>query len=168
MHIRRELKTVKILILIFMWSNVRGFGRFFMLLMNYLIFFCEIQPKWNFFWWTNQFWCEFLVYILITLFSSLLFFQQAGSMPGDALWAGSQWDHGCHPSYLKTVSQQVVCRIRTHSLRFSAPNTAILVGIMQIHTNFGCLKWLVKMVNHQKILYLGTFSLVALIDSKKF
>ncbi len=44
---------------------------------------------------------------------------------------------GCHPSFLKTVSQQVVCRIRTHSLRFLTPNTAILVGIIQIHTNFG-------------------------------
>jgi hypothetical protein len=31
------------------------------------------------------------------------------------------------------------------------PNTAILVGIIQIHTNFGCLKWL----NHQKFSYLG-------------
>ncbi len=49
---------------------------------------------------------------------------------------------GCHPSYLETVSQQVVCRIRTHSLRFLTPNTAFLVRIIQIHTNFGCLKWL--------------------------
>ncbi len=62
---------------------------------------------------------------------------------------------GCHPSYLRTVSQQVVCRIRTHSLRFLIPNTVILVGIIQIHTNFGCLKWLVKTVTHQKIFYLG-------------
>jgi hypothetical protein len=37
---------------------------------------------------------------------------------------------GCHPSYLKTVSQQVVCGIRTHSFRFLTPNTAILVGKM--------------------------------------
>jgi hypothetical protein len=47
----------------------------------------------------------------------------------------------CHPSYLKTVSQLVVSRIRTHSLRFLTPNTAVLVEIIQIHTNFGCLKW---------------------------
>jgi hypothetical protein len=33
---------------------------------------------------TNHLWCEFLVIILTTLFSSLLFFQQAGSMPGGA------------------------------------------------------------------------------------
>ncbi len=44
--------------------------------------------------------------------------------------------------YLKIVSQQVVCRIRTHSLRFGTPNTAFLVRIIQMHTNFGCLKWL--------------------------
>ncbi len=37
---------------------------------------------------------------------------------------------GCHPSYLKTVSQQVVYRSRTHSLRHQF--------------------WLVKMVTHQK------------------
>jgi hypothetical protein len=85
---------------------------------------------------TNHFWCEFLVYIWITLFSSLLFFQQAGSMPGDALWAGkvNEIMPGCHPSYLKTVSQQVVCWIRTHFLRFLTPNTAVLVRIIQIHT----------------------------------
>jgi hypothetical protein len=35
----------------------------------------------------------------------------------------------------------VVNRIRTHSLRLLTPNTAILVRIIQIHTNFGCLKW---------------------------
>jgi hypothetical protein len=35
----------------------------------------------------------FLVYIWIRLFSSLLFFQQAGSMPGGALWTGSEWNH---------------------------------------------------------------------------
>ncbi len=62
---------------------------------------------------------------------------------------------GCRPSYLKTVSQQVVSRIRTHSLRFLTPNTAILVGIIQIHTNFGCLKWLVKMVKSPKIFVSG-------------
>ncbi len=66
---------------------------------------------------------------------------------------------GCHPSYLKTVSQQVVSRIRTHSLRFLTPNTAILVGIIHIHTNFGCLKWLVKMVKSPKKLYLGDISI---------
>jgi hypothetical protein len=39
-------------------------------------------------------------------------------MPGGALCSqGSQWNHsGCHPNYLKTVSQQLVCRIWTHSL----------------------------------------------------
>jgi hypothetical protein len=47
---------------------------------------------------------------------------------------------GCRPSYLKTVSQQVVSRIRTHSLRFLTPDNAILVRICMIHTNFGCLK----------------------------
>jgi uncharacterized Zn-finger protein len=62
---------------------------------------------------------------------------------------------GCHPSYLKTVSEQVVSRIRTHSLRFLTPNTAILVGIIQIYTNFGCLKWLVKMVKSPKIFVSG-------------
>jgi hypothetical protein len=51
---------------------------------------------------------------------------------------------GCHPSYLKTVSLQVFSRIRTHSLRFLTPNTAFLVRVIQIHTNFGWLKWLVK------------------------
>ncbi len=56
---------------------------------------------------------------------------------------------GCHPSYLKTVSQQMVSRIRTHSLRFLTPNTAVLVGIIQIHNNFGCLKWL-----HTKKIYI--------------
>jgi hypothetical protein len=62
---------------------------------------------------------------------------------------------GYRPSYLKTVSQQVVSRIRTHNLRFLTPNAAVLVEICTIHTNFGCLKWLVKMVNHQKFSYLG-------------
>ncbi len=106
---------------------------------------------------TNHFWCEFLVIIWTTLFSSLLFFQQAGNMPGGATWAGSQNEimSGCRPSYLKTVSEQVVSRIRTHSLRFLTPNTAILVGIIQIHTNFGCLKWLVKMVKSPKIFVSG-------------
>jgi hypothetical protein len=42
---------------------------------------------------TNHFWCEFLVYIWTKFFSSLLFFQQAGSMPGGATWAESQWNH---------------------------------------------------------------------------
>ncbi len=41
----------------------------------------------------NHFNQPFLVYIWITLFSSLLFFQQAGSMLGGALWAGCQWNH---------------------------------------------------------------------------
>jgi hypothetical protein len=50
---------------------------------------------------------------------------------------------GCHPSYLKTVSQQVVSRIRIYSLRFLTPNTAFLVRIIQIYTNFGWLKWLI-------------------------
>ncbi len=67
---------------------------------------------------------------------------------------------GCHPSYLKTVSQQVVSSIRTHSLRSLTPNTAILVGIIQIHTNFGCLKWLVKMVKSPKIFVSGKNGLV--------
>jgi hypothetical protein len=62
---------------------------------------------------------------------------------------------GYHPSYLKTVSQQVVSRIRTHSLRFLTPITAILVGIIQIHSNFDCLKWLVKMVKSPKIFVSG-------------
>ncbi len=62
---------------------------------------------------------------------------------------------GFHPSYLKTVSQQVVRRIWTHFLRLLTLNTAFLVRIIQIHTNFGCLKWLVKMATHQTILYLG-------------
>jgi hypothetical protein len=57
---------------------------------------------------------------------------------------------GCH---LKTVSQQVLSRIQTHSLRFLTPNTAILVGIIQIHTNFGWLKWLVgqNKLNFKKV-----------------
>ncbi len=33
---------------------------------------------------------------------------------------------------------------------FWLPTSAILVGIIQIHTNFGCLKWLVKMVKSPK------------------
>ncbi len=51
---------------------------------------------------------------------------------GGALWEESQWNYAC---YLKTVSQQVVCRIWTYSLRFLTPN-------IHIHTNFSWLKWL--------------------------
>jgi hypothetical protein len=67
---------------------------------------------------------------------------------------------GCHPTYLKTVSLQVVFKLlvfnfffnlQTHSLRFLTPNTAVLVGIIQIHTNFSWLKWL----HTKKNLYLG-------------
>jgi hypothetical protein len=46
---------------------------------------------------TSHFNQPFLVWIfgdyLNHTFSSLLFFQQAGSMPGGATWAGSQWNH---------------------------------------------------------------------------
>ncbi len=45
----------------------------------------------------------------------------------------------------------MVFRIRTHSLRFLTANTAVLVGIIQIHTNFGWLKWL----HTKKKIYLG-------------
>ncbi len=71
---------------------------------------------------------------------------------------------GVTPRYLKTVSQQVVvCRIRTHSLRFLSPNIAFLVGIIQIHTNFGCLKWLVKMVKSPKIFVSGKWNIIQML-----
>jgi hypothetical protein len=70
---------------------------------------------------------------------------------------------GCHPSNLKTVSQQVVSRIR-----FLTPNTAILVEILQILTNFGCLKWLVKMVKSPKIFVSGSFREKKFQNSKYF
>ncbi len=63
---------------------------------------------------------------------------------------------GVTPVYIKTVSQWVVSRIRTQSLRLLTPNTAFLVRIIQIHTNFGWLKWLVKMAMQQKIFYLDS------------
>jgi hypothetical protein len=70
-------------------------------IVNYTAFreFLQMVPKHNFiepfklFFFIGYFWCEFLVIIWTTLFSSLLFFQQAGSMPGGATWAGSQWNH---------------------------------------------------------------------------
>jgi hypothetical protein len=82
------------------------------------------------------------VYIWITLFSNLLFFQQEACQEVLCEQEASEIMSECHPSYLKTVLQQVVCRIWTHSLRFLAPNTAVLVGIIQINTKFGWLKWL--------------------------
>jgi hypothetical protein len=92
---------------------------------------------------TNHFWCEFLVYIWTTLFR-VYYFSSKQEACQEVLCEQEvtiimPW---CHPSYLKTVSQQMVCRTRTHSLRFLTANTAFLVGIIQIHTNFGCLKWL--------------------------
>ncbi len=122
----------------------------------------------NFFWCINQFWCELLVYnIWITLFFESLIFPASRKHARRCSVSRrvNETMPGCQPSYLKTVSQQVVCRIRTHSLRFLSLNTAILVGIIQIHTNFGWLKWL---VTHQKNLYLGTVFFFYLGDAGIF
>ncbi len=92
---------------------------------------------------TNHFWCEFLVIIWTTLFSSLLFFQQAGSMPGDAMWAGSQWNH----AWLST--QSLKNSFTTSRQQDSNPLPSIFDSQ---HRNFGWNHtdshqfWLLKMV----------------------
>ncbi len=79
--------------------------------------------------------------IWTTLFLSLLFFQQAGSMPEGATWAGSQWNHvWVSPQLLKNS-------FTTSGQQDSNPLPSIFDSQ---HRNFGCLKWLVKMVKSPK------------------
>jgi hypothetical protein len=100
-----------------------------------------------FFWCINQFWCIFEPHF----FWDYYFFQQAGSMAGGTLWARSQWNHvWVSPQLLKNSFTASGLQDSNHSLRFLTPNTAFLVRIVQIHTNFGWLKWL------HKIFYLGS------------
>ncbi len=103
-----------------------------------------------YYWWTNQFWCiTILTNHFWCIFEPHIFRVYYFSRKQEACQEVpceqefNEIMSSSHPSYLKTVSQQVVGRIRTHSLRFLTPNTAILVGIIQIHTKFGWLKWLI-------------------------
>jgi hypothetical protein len=93
-----------------------------------------------------------LVIIWTTLFSSLLFFQHAGSMPGGATWAGSQWNH-------VWVSSQLLKNSFTTSRQQDSNPLASIFDSQ--HRNFGWNHtdshqfWLLKMVKSPKIFVSG-------------
>ncbi len=88
---------------------------------------------------TNHFWCIFEPHLFrIYFFSS----KQEACQEVLCEQEVNEIMSGCHPSLLKTVSQQVVSRIRTSTpFDFWLP-TPIAYRIIQIHTKFGWLKWL--------------------------
>ncbi len=88
----------------------------------------------------------FGVYLNHTFFESIIF--PASRKHARRSSASRKSMKSClgHPFYLKTASQQVVCRIRTHSLRFLTPkgsstyDVTVLGGVSDLWN--GWLKWL--------------------------